>query len=301
MSFPLDEALCIIAEQVGRAGRVLFERRFSEAVSTASREICSGMDIVKEADDPRTVQTAIDRMCQACFQGLLKSFPGVHVVTEEGGKYSVPGTGYEHYTVVIDDWDGSTNGSKGLNLSAVSVGLDFQGKPSMGCWYDPYRDYKIFAMEDEERGIRCHLSMCGGVSPFLSPPEGAHTLSQARLVIHRGTKLHLVSDLHRHPLSTLGAKTLAVMNFESSVIPLMHVAMGMIDGFVVAGNRPWDLWAARAIFMALGIPFAFMEPFTYRVLTAEEIVPDPNKEYAFACANNFVLMEEIMAVLQSKE
>ena len=58
--------------------------------------------------------------------------------------------------------------------------------------------------------------------------------------------------------------------------------------------------AARAIFGALGIPFAFMESFTYRVLAEEEIVPDPEKEYAFACANNQELMDEIMAILQAK-
>lgn len=300
MSFPLDEVLCFVAEQVGREGRMMFERRFSEAVSVSRRDIFQVTDVVKESDDPRTVQTAIDRMCQGRFQGCLESFPGIHAVTEESGAYAVVGSGYENYTAVIDDWDGSTNGNKGLNLSAVSVGLDFEDRPIMGCWYDPYRDFKIFAMEDEERRLRCYLSMRGGTSPFLSPPEGAQTLSQVRLVIHRGTKLHPVSDLHRHPLSTLGGKTLAVMNFESSVIPLMHVAFGMVDGFVVAGNRPWDLWGARAIFTALRVPFAFMEPFTYRILSAEEIVPDPEKEYAFACANNQALFVEIMEVLQSK-
>lgn len=306
MSLSLTERLFFVAQEVGREGRRLFEEKFSKTIFKAWMEAdtTASADVVKEGDDPRTVQTAIDRMCKDRFYEALEEFSGVNVVTEEGGQYKVAGTGYENCTVVIDDWDGSTNGSKGLNLSAISVAIDSDGRSFMGCWYDPYREYMIFTpfTNDGEELPICVLSIHrGSCLPFSGPPKRACTLSESRLVIHRGTKLHPVSDLHEHPLSTLGVQALAVMNFESSVIPLMHVAMGMVDGFVVAGNRPWDLWGARAIFTALRIPFAFMEPFTYRVLEEAEIVPDPEKEYAFACANNRALFAEIMEILQAKK
>jgi fructose-1,6-bisphosphatase/inositol monophosphatase family enzyme len=89
------------------------------------------------------------------------------------------------------------------------------------------------------------------------------------------------------------------LNYGATVPALMSVALGMVDGFVVAGSKPWDLWASRAIFNALKIPYAFLEPFTYRNLRPEEIVPDSEKEYAFACANNPALFEQIMQILQN--
>lgn len=301
--FELEDVLLATSKAVGRKGRASFEEDFLNGLLPQGSAAVRG-NVTKEADDPRTVQTDVDRMCESAFRDALQSFAGLRVVTEEGGQYAIAGSGFEDYTVVIDDWDGSTNGTKGLNLSGISVALDYRGKPWRGYWYDPYRDYQIFTKDIDSEGFGCIACILETEpirpSSLLRTPERARALSEARLIVHRGTKSHPISDLHKHPLSTLGEKALAVMNFETSVISLMSVALGTVDCFLVAGNRAWDLWAARSIFKALCVPFAFMEPFTYRVLDEAEITPDPEKEYAFVCANNQVLMDEIMAVLQAK-
>ena len=110
----------------------------------------------------------------------------------------------------------------------------------------------------------------------------------------RGNDIHKPIELISGPLGRLRSSIMDDPNYCSSVYSLMSVAMGMIDGYVTAGHKVWDLWGARIFFNALRIPYVFMEPWTYKIIDNFYLRPDPEIEYAFACANNEQLFQQMM-------
>ncbi len=292
--FPLD-GLIIEVEKIGDVGRDLFEQALFSRLSGEEEVV----EKIKNGADLRTIFTQVDDMSHKAFQRFFATLPGLQVVAEEG-VYKVPGRDFKDYTAVVDDWDGSMNGQKGCSLSAISVAVDFHGRPLAGIWYEPYRQITLvtIVVEGEKFIIpnpvifkKCNCD--SDAILFSSPPVGATKLSKARIVIGRGTYIHSTEELVTGPLSRL--RSSENLNYGSTVYALMSVAMGMVDGFVIAGNKVWDLWGARIFFNALRIPYVFMEPWTYRILKDHEITPDPEKEYAFACANNEELFAQVMA------
>lgn len=291
--FPLN-ALIEEVEQIGEVGVELFEESLFSRIKGSGTD----SDFVKEQVDPRTVFTQVDEISHKSFERFFVTLPGLKVVSEEG-QYQVSGHDFENYTAVIDDWDGSYNGQKGCALSAISVAVDFQQRPFLGIWHEPYR--RITLVIHDAGGANFTIprnvifrKKISDVISFSSPPAGATELSKARIAMCRGNDIHRPEELIAGPLGRLRSSIMDDPNYCSSVYSLMSVAMGMIDGYVTAGNKVWDLWGARIFFNALNIPYAFMEPWTYKIIDNFYLRPDPKIEYAFACANNEKLFQQIM-------
>lgn len=310
--FPFN-ALIGEVEQIGEVGVELFEESFFSRIRGGGTDA----DFIKEQADPRTVFTKVDEMSHESFKRFFATVPGLKVVSEEG-QYQVGGQDFEDYTAVVDDWDGSMNGQKGCALSGISVAVDFQNKPFLGIWHEPYRQITLIAIASaplrgtdfiihktksvifrkkisEDEIINKDLDFSHEVISFSSPPIGATELSKARIAMCRGNDVHRPEELITGPLGRLRSFVMDDPNYCSSVYSLMSVAMGMIDGYATAGHKVWDLWGARIFFNAINIPYVFMEPWTYRILENHEVIPNPEKEYAFACANNEELFAQVMA------
>lgn len=310
--FPVNDLITEV-EEIGETGKNLFEQALFSRLS-GKDEI---FEKIKDGADPRTIFTQVDDMSHKALGRFFEDLPGTTVIAEEG-RFQVPGRDFEDYTAVIDDWDGSYNGQMGCSLSAISIAIDLQNRPFLGIWHDPYRQITLITIASEplkgmdfiihktkrvifrkkiseDEIINRDLDFSHAIIPFSSPPMGATELSKARIVIGRGTYLHKSEELVSGPLGRLRASVREDLNYGSSVYALMSVAMGMVDGFVIAGNKVWDLWGARIFFNALRIPHVFIEPWTYRILEDHEVILSPEKEYAFACANNEELFAQVMA------
>ncbi len=307
-TFPVDDLISEV-EEIGEIGVETFEKSLFLRLAGAGLE--KSTDKIKDDADPRTVVTKVDNMSHQAFRRFFEDLPGLRVVAEEG-QFQIPGHkhDFEDYTAVIDDWDGSMNGQKGCSLSAISVAVDFQNRPFLGIWHNPYRGITLVIHDAGGANFTIprnvifrkkrfseeldDMDCSHDIISFSSPPAGATKLSKVRIAMCRGNDIHRPEELITGPLSRLRSSVMDDPNYCSSVYSLMSVAMGMIDGYATAGHKVWDLWGARIFFNALNIPYVFMEPWTYKIIDNFYLRPDPKIEYAFACANNETLFQEMM-------
>lgn len=245
----------------------------------------------KDVGEPRSNVTAADLMVHEALVETFKDDP-VTIIAEEGCviKEGAP------YRVVLDDLDGTYNASRGvIGRSAISLAIDKDRKPIAGIWYNPYFDEMIVA--EVGRGA---WYICDGKTIRISPPATPTDLRRARIGIGTtGTTNDPRSKIFNPPLSELASRTLSWLNIECTAVSLMDVALGRTEGWAIGGNKAWDLWAARAIFSELSIPFAFFNEVWRRRLTDEEIAnfdPD-NHLFAFVCAANQKLFDKIVEIL----
>lgn len=292
-----DLILCI--RTGGDKGRKIYENILFEKLTKVkvSPSHLAHRAIIKEIGNPASVCTEVDLL----VRDLIKKWaflncPGLKVIGEEES-YNVPGDLFKGWTMIIDEWDGSFNGVRGSHLCGISIAVDDESGPFQGFWYDPYRELMIFNLAEGIHLVSPNFNQGRGFD-FSEVVKSTTAISKSRVIIVRGNG-HQSLELIEPPLSILRSSVLMDLNYGSATISLMSVALGINDGLVMAGLPPWDIWAARPIFNALKIPYAFLEPWTYRDLQAEEIVPDPEKKYAFCCANNQTLFEEIMQILQN--
>lgn len=200
------------------------------------------------------------------------------------------------YRILLDDLDGTYNASRGvLGRSAISLAIDKNKKPLTGMWHNPYFEEIVV----REIAGEVWYSLSGNVVKVDTIPSPKE-LSKARIITgSTGTTNNPRSKLINPPLSRLISQILAPLNFESSVVSLMDVALGRAEGFVIAGNKAWDLWAARTIFPKIGIPFAFFTECWSQKLTEKEVNDfDPkNHLFGFICAANKNLFDSIVEIL----
>ena len=146
------------------------------------------------------------------------------------------------FVFVIDPIDGTTNFIRDLGISAVSVGLYYDGEAEFGVIYDPYRDELFRARRDG--GAYCndrpiHVSefvpekaiWSVGTAPYSKKKLGEKTVASiSYLYMHGG-------DVRR-----MGAATL----------DLAYVAAGRLDGFFEWCLCPWDFGAGRLLIEEAG-------------------------------------------------
>lgn len=277
----------------------------SAELFTRSRERIIGVrhsDALKDIDEPRSnVMKKADEIVHAAVVCEFQKDP-VCIIAEENKHGRAIGSFDLPYRIVLDDLDGTYNASRGvLGRSAISLALDKGAAPYAGIWYNPYFGEMI--VSELWRGAR-HVfgdQESRSALPIVAPVF-TEDLSKARIYFQStGATKDSRAKIGHKPLSTLSNLALSALNIEATVPSLMDVALGRAEGFVVAANKAWDLWAARPILNELGIPYQFFTPCWEKSLREEDIAGfDPNDHlFGFACAANAKLLDRITAVLMS--
>ena len=188
---------------------------------------------------PTNLVTEMDARAEALIvERLLARFPDDGILAEERG--AAPGRSGRRW--IIDPLDGTTNYAHGMPHFGVSIGLEVDGRLTLGVVYDPGRDELFVA----ERG-------------------GGAFLNDARLEVSETTELGaslLVTgfpyDIRQNPDNNLreyaafSVRARAVRRLGSAVLDLAWVACGRFDGFWELTLGPWDVAAGALVIEEAG-------------------------------------------------
>ncbi len=222
-----------------------------------------GLDDWGLAGTEKASQYRSDLVADAAALAVL-SEAGVDVVSEES---ALTHTGAGHLVVVIDPLDGSTNASRRLPASAVSMcALDRHG-PQASLVVELPTDTRWSAVRD-------HGAKRDG-EPFGCPdPE---PLERA------------VITLNGHAPVELGAWQYRA--FGAAAVELCHVASGGLDGYVSCdrdGHGPWDYLGALLICTEAGAAMA-------DAFGRDLVVVDHEARRTVMAAGSTELLDELIA------
>ncbi len=171
---------------------------------------------------------------------VLKAFPQDSILGEETGANEAINP--DGLLWIVDPIDGTTNFSKGVPHSCVSIAIVENNEPKVGVVYDPFMD----EMFETVKG-----------SGALLNGEGIHVSEMSDLeksVLNTGYQYSAVS-MRRKVLSDYEAffgKVRAIRIFGSAVLDLCYVACGRIDGFWEYELKPWDMAAGSLLVKEAG-------------------------------------------------
>ncbi|WP_036222583.1 inositol monophosphatase family protein [Mesoaciditoga lauensis] len=163
------------------------------------------------------------------------AFPNDVVFGEETGidEKATP----DNYMWVVDPIDGTTNFSKKVPHSCVSIAITYKTKPIAGVVYDPFMDELFEAIKGEGaflNGKRISVS---------------DTKNLEDAVVNTGyqySAVHMRDKVLKDYEAFFG-KVRALRIFGSAVLDLCYVAAGRIDGFWEYELKPWDMAAGALI------------------------------------------------------
>ena len=143
---------------------------------------------------------------------------------------------------VIDPIDGTTNFIHYLGASTISVGALMDGKPVLGCVYDPYRNDFFIAVDGKgayKNGERISVSdrdMPTAVVSFGTTPYRKKEYAEEGFRIARDILCNC-SDLRRS---------------GSAALDMANIACGKLDGFFECILCPWDYMAGTVLIREAG-------------------------------------------------
>ncbi len=199
-------------------------------------------DIVTDVD--LKVEREVKRRISALFKedDVLGEETGKDVKT--GGKY----------LWIVDPIDGTTNFSKGIPHSCVSIGLLEDQLVVAGVVYDPFLDELFEAAKGE--------------GAFLNgKPISVSTVKELeKAVLNTGyqySAVHMRQKVLKDYEAFFG-KVRALRIYGSAVLDFCYVACGRIDGFWEYELKPWDMAAGSIIVREAGgvVLDLFKEEFT---------------------------------------
>ena len=166
-------------------------------------------------------------------EGLLKLLPVANFIGEENDYGKILKSGY---TFIVDPIDGTTNFSRGLSLSAISVALLKDAEPYLGVCYNPYTNEMFVA----QRGKGAYLNgklinvsnkkLNEGIVLTGNAPYYADMREKSLKILNNFA--NIASDFRR---------------FGSAVLELCNIACGRAEVYFELKLQPWDFAAAMLI------------------------------------------------------
>lgn len=191
----------------------------------------------------RDFVTDVDHACEEAIIDILHTaYPGHAFLAEEAGQVHHPADGsVPEYEWIIDPLDGTSNFIHGMPIYAVSIALRHRGHLSHAVVYDPNRNELFTASRgggaflNDRRirvsgQIRLGDSLLGARWPGSAGLDGGST----------------------QRLKQLSAESAGVRRTGSSVLDMVYVAAGRLDGFCGVDLKTWDLAAAALIVTEAG-------------------------------------------------
>ena len=164
---------------------------------------------------------------------LLKLLPEANFIGEENDYGEILETGY---TFIVDPIDGTTNFSRNLSLSAISVALLKDAEPYIGVCYNPYIDEMFVA----QKGKGAYLN--------------GESINVSNKKLHEGIVLTgnapYYADMREKSLITLKNFAMIASDFRrfgSAVIELCNIACGRAEVYFELKLQPWDYAAGMLI------------------------------------------------------
>jgi myo-inositol-1(or 4)-monophosphatase len=182
--------------------------------------------------------TAVDREAERQLVSVITAArPHDSILGEEGAAIQ----GNSGVNWILDPLDGTTNFVHGYPAYSVAVGVEIDGKRTLGVVYDTYHQ-RIYS------GIVRAGAQCDGAAIAVSR---AARLSEALI----GTGFLPVAEVRAVQAQVLGKVLPKVRDIRRSGCPsldLCAVAAGMLDGYYEYGLGRWDIAAGAAIAEAAG-------------------------------------------------
>jgi myo-inositol-1(or 4)-monophosphatase len=182
------------------------------------------------------------------IESIKSEFPEHKILSEE----TAPDTLVSDQPMwIIDPIDGTTNFSRGIPLSGISIAFSVGQQVLSGAVYNPFLDEMFTATRGggaflNNKSIRVsnasdlkHSIIAVGTSS----PKNRRSFIK-RITVQIGTLMDETQDIRR-----LGA----------AAIDLCFVACGRVDGFYEPIVNPWDIAAGRLIAKEAGATCGFLE------------------------------------------
>jgi myo-inositol-1(or 4)-monophosphatase len=191
----------------------------------------------------RDFVTEVDIACeQAIIEILHTAYPDHAFLAEESGQVHHPANGSPpEFEWIIDPLDGTTNFIHGMPIYAISIALRHRGQCVHAVVYDPNRNELFTASR--------------GAGAFLNDRRmrvsGCLDLAQA-LLGARWPGSAGPAEQQTSRFKTLTNSSVGVRRTGSSVLDLVYVAAGRLDGFCGVELKPWDLAAAGLLVLEAG-------------------------------------------------
>jgi myo-inositol-1(or 4)-monophosphatase len=169
---------------------------------------------------------------------LLDAFPTHAILAEEGGAHS--GTD-PRYRWIVDPLDGTTNYAHGFPFFCVSIGLEVEGRLTLGVVYAPSLD-ELFVAEAgrgatvNDRPI--HVSSIDDLDQALLATGFPYDRAQFPRALRSFEVVSLRSQ--------------AVRRAGSAALDLCYVACGRFDGYWEHSVKPWDVAAGALLVREAG-------------------------------------------------
>jgi myo-inositol-1(or 4)-monophosphatase len=169
---------------------------------------------------------------------LVSAFPTHSILAEEGGARDGSDS---RYRWIVDPLDGTTNYAHGFPFFCVSIGLEVDGRLTLGVVYSPSLD-ELFVAEAgrgatlNDRPI--HVSQTDELGQALL----ATGFPYARAEFPRALRSFEVMSLQSQ----------AVRRAGSAALDLCYVACGRLDGYWEHAVSPWDVAGGALIVLEAG-------------------------------------------------
>jgi len=182
--------------------------------------------------------TETDREAERRLVGVIRSArPNDEIVGEEGSNLQ----GDSGVRWILDPLDGTTNFVHGYPAHSVAVGIEIEGRRTIGVVHDTFSN-------------RVYSGVVGLSASCDDKPIGVRQESDLSLALI-GTGFLAYPDVRRAQASLLREILPRVRDIRRSGCPSLDicaVASGSLDGFYEAGLGQWDIAAGAAVAEAAG-------------------------------------------------
>lgn len=191
----------------------------------------------------RDFVTEVDHACEEAIIDILHTaYPDHAFLAEEAGKVHHPADGREpEYEWVIDPLDGTTNFIHGMPIFAVSLALRHRGQFVHALVYDPNRNELFTASRGGGAFLNDRRIRVSGRLYLADSLLGARWPGSAGPAQEQTSRFKKLTN-----------ESAGVRRTGSSVLDLVYVAAGRLDGFCGVELKPWDLAAAGLLVLEAG-------------------------------------------------
>jgi myo-inositol-1(or 4)-monophosphatase len=169
--------------------------------------------------------------------GIRAAFPEHRLIGEEGAR----GSETSDYGWVIDPLDGTTNYAHRYPHFAVSIGLEYRGRPVLGVVYDPMKDELFHAREGRGafvNGAPLRVSAIPDLILSLLASGFSYNINE------RAASYALWTDIN--------SLAQGVRRDGSAALDMCYVAAGRLEGFYEKPVNAWDIGAGAIIVREAG-------------------------------------------------
>ena len=189
----------------------------------------SAVDIVTDVD--------LESEQEVCAT-LQAAFPTHTILGEEGG---VRAGSDARFRWIVDPLDGTTNYAHGFPFFCVSIGLEVEGRLTLGVAYAPSLD-ELYVAEVGRGAVMNDRPIQVSATRDLTQGLLATGFPYDRAEFPRALKTFEVMSMHSQ----------AVRRAGSAVLDLCYVACGRLDGYWEHDVKPWDMAAGALMVLESG-------------------------------------------------